>query len=64
VTDFPFKFLAFVSALTVADTGVNAGGEGTGAPTAGRGGVGAGVGFEGPSPISIQAEENKSSNRS
>jgi len=61
VTDLPFKFLAFTSALTVADTGVNAGGEGTGPPTAGAGGA---VGFEGPSPISIQAEENKSSNRS
>jgi hypothetical protein len=56
--------LAPASALTVADTGVNAGGEGTGAPTAGRVGVGAGVGFEGPSPISIEVKENKRSNRS
>jgi len=64
VTDFPFKFLASASALTVADTGVNAGGEGTAAPTAGRAGVGAGVGFEGPSPISIEVKENKRSNRS
>jgi hypothetical protein len=61
VTDLPFKFLAFTSALTVADTGVNAGGEGTGPPTTGEG---VGTGFEGPSPISIKAEENKSSNRS
>jgi len=50
VTDFPFKFLAPASALTVAETGVNAGGEGTGPPTAGAG-AGTGAGVEALAPI-------------
>ena len=51
MTDFPFKFLAPASALTVADTGVNAGGEGTGPPTAGAGAGAGGVGVEALAPI-------------
>ena len=51
MTDFPFKFLAPASALTVADTGVNAGGEGTGPPTAGAGVGAGGTGVEALAPI-------------
>ena len=51
MTDFPFKFLAPASALTVADTGVNAGGEGTGPPTAGAGAGAGGAGVEALAPI-------------
>jgi hypothetical protein len=62
-----FAGLGFVFAgaglLTVVDTGVNAGGDGTGAPTAG--GAGAGLaGADNMPPISIEGRESKSSNLS
>ena len=43
--------LAPASALTVADTGVKAGGEGTGPPTAGTGAGVEGAGVEALAPI-------------
>lgn len=49
-TDFLLE-LVLVFLPTVADTGVNAGGEGTAPPTARGAGAGAGAGVEVPAPI-------------
>jgi hypothetical protein len=60
-----FFFELEVALLTVADTGVNAGGDGTGPPTTGVVGTGVAVtGVDVPIPISIEVRESKSSNRS